>query len=137
VYDGSGTPGVVADVAIDGERIAAVGDLSSDTASAEIDAEGLAVTPGFINMLSWATESLLVDGRSLSDIRQGVTLEVMGEGWSMGPLNARMKRNEKESQGDIQFDIEWTTLGEYLEHLVERRVDQCRIVRRRDDRADS
>jgi N-acyl-D-amino-acid deacylase len=76
------------------------------------------VAPGFINMLSWATEPLLVDGRSQSDIRQGVTLEVFGEGWSMGPLNETMKERELEEQGDLKYDVEWTTLGEYLEHLA-------------------
>ena len=82
-----------------------------------IDAGGLAVAPGFINMLSWATESLIEDGRSQSDIRQGVTLEVMGEGWSMGPLNEAMKAEMLKRQGDIKYDIEWTTLGEYLDYL--------------------
>ena len=88
----------------------------------EIDARGLAVAPGFINMLSWATESLIQDGRGQSDIRQGVTLEVMGEGWSMGPLNPEMKRLAVERQGDIRYPIAWTTLGEYLEHLERRGV---------------
>ena len=88
VYDGSGNPPRQADVAIHGDRIAAVGDLASATATQVLDAHGMAVTPGFINMLSWATESLLVDGRAQSDIRQGVTLEIFGEGESMGPLNA-------------------------------------------------
>ncbi len=122
VYDGSGNAGRVADVAIQDDRIAALGDLSDDTAQMEIDATGKAVTPGFINMLSWAPDSLMEDGRSMSDIRQGVTLEVFGEGWSEGPLNDRMKRNEKASQGDIKFDITWTTLGEFLEHLAGRGV---------------
>ncbi len=85
VYDGSGNPAYSADIAINGDRIAAIGaDLG--TANRVIDATGLAVAPGFINMLSWATETLIEDGLSQSDIRQGVTLEVMGEGWSMGPL---------------------------------------------------
>jgi N-acyl-D-amino-acid deacylase len=88
----------------------------------EIDAAGLAVAPGFINMLSWATESLIADGRSQSDIRQGVTLEVFGEGWSMGPLNEAMRREMLERQGDIKYEIPWTTLGEYLEYLVRRGV---------------
>jgi N-acyl-D-amino-acid deacylase len=82
-----------------------------------IDASWLAVAPGFINMLSWATDTLIEDGRSQSDIRQGVTLEVMGEGFSMGPLNDIMKRDLLESQGDIKFAVKWTTLGEYLEYL--------------------
>ena len=123
VYDGLGGPGIVADVAIAGDTIAAVGDLGEDgEAEVEIDAAGLAVSPGFINVLSWANESLLEDGRSQSDIRQGVTLEVFGEGWSMGPWSDSMKAVELESQGDLTFDIEWTTLGEYLEHLERRGV---------------
>lgn len=122
VYDGSGSPGIVADVAIAGDSIAAIGNLGSSRAALEVDATGLAVAPGFINMLSWATESLLEDGRSQSDIRQGVTLEVFGEGWSMGPLNDAMKQETREQQGDIQFDVAWTTLGEYLEHLERRGV---------------
>lgn len=122
VYDGSGGSGIVADVAIAGDTIAAIGDLGRASGAIEVDATGLAVAPGFINMLSWATESLLEDGRSQSDIRQGVTLEVFGEGWSMGPLNDTMKRETVEQQGDIKFDVTWTTLGEYLEHLEQRGV---------------
>ncbi|MBI4546197.1 MAG: D-aminoacylase [Gemmatimonadetes bacterium] len=117
IYDGSGGPPVVGDVAIHGDSIVAVGELGPTRPRRELDVAGLAVAPGFINMLSWATESLLADGRSQSDIRQGVTLEVMGEGESMGPWNAEMKRLNQELQGDIKYDIEWTTLGEYLEHL--------------------
>ncbi len=90
VFDGSGAPGVVTSVAIRGDRIASMAAADSATASVTIDATGLAVAPGFINMLSWADEPLLVDGRSQSDFRQGVTLEVFGEGWSMGPLNDRL-----------------------------------------------
>jgi N-acyl-D-amino-acid deacylase len=122
VYDGSGGPGVAADVAISGDTIAAIGDLARARAALEVDARGLAVAPGFINMLSWATESLLEDGRSQSDIRQGVTLEVFGEGWSMGPLNDAMKADALAQQGDLRFEIAWTTLGEYLEHLERRGV---------------
>lgn len=118
IYDGIGTDPYVGDVAIDGERIAAVGDLLGKTGSVEIDATGKAVSPGFINMLSWATRSLIEDGRGMSDIKQGVTLEIMGEGSSMGPLNERMKAEALERQGDIKFDIVWTTLNEYLEHLT-------------------
>jgi len=116
IYDGSGGKSYIADVAIEDDLIAAIGQLDAD-ADLVIDAEGLAVTPGFINMLSWATDTLIEDGRSQSDIRQGVTLEVMGEGFSMGPLNEIMKRDMLESQGDIKFAVEWTTLGEYLEYL--------------------
>lgn len=122
VYDGSGRAPVIADVAIGGDTIAAIGDLADARGALEIDASGHAVAPGFINMLSWATESLIVDGRSLSDIRQGVTLEIFGEGSSMGPLNDRMKEEMRASQGDLKFDVEWTTLGEYLDHLVERGI---------------
>ena len=122
VYDGSGGEPRVADVAISDDVIAAIGDLGDAAAALEIDATGLAVAPGFVNMLSWATESLIQDGRSQSDIRQGVTLEVMGEGNSMGPLNAAMKQELLDRQWDVRYDIEWTTLGEYLEYLVERGV---------------
>jgi len=122
LYDGSGGNPIVGDVAIQGDTLAAVGQLENARAKLEIDAEGLAVAPGFINMLSWATESLIEDGRSQGDIRQGVTLEVFGEGWSLGPLNEKMKIAESEQQGDIKFDIEWTTLAEYLDFLVKRGV---------------
>ncbi len=118
VYDGRGGPGVAADVAIMGDSIAAIGDLSKAKGRSEIEAKGLAVAPGFINMLSWANEALLVDGRSESDLRQGVTLEVFGEGESMGPLSDSMKAEARNSQGDIKFDITWTTLAQYLDALV-------------------
>ncbi|GBC82346.1 D-aminoacylase [bacterium HR10] len=122
IYDGSGSPPFVGDLAIRGDTIAALGRLENARGRLEINATGLAVAPGFINMLSWATESLIADGRAQSDIRQGVTLEVFGEGWSMGPLNEAMKREMLERQGDIKYDIPWTTLGEYLEYLVRRGV---------------
>ena len=122
IYDGSGGDPFVADVAIAGDTVAAIGDLAEFQGRSEIDAEGMAVTPGFINMLSWATESLIEDGRSLGDIRQGVTLEVFGEGWSMGPLSEEMKQEAVARQGDIKYEIEWTSLGEYLEYLVERGI---------------
>jgi len=122
VYDGSGSEPFVADIAIHNDEIAAIGNLGDAGADIEIDASGLAVAPGFINMLSWANESLIEDGRSQSDIRQGVTLEVMGEGNSMGPLNAAMKQELIDRQSDIRFDIEWDTLGGYLEYLEERGV---------------
>jgi N-acyl-D-amino-acid deacylase len=122
VYDGGGGPGRPADLAIDGDRIVAVGDLAGARGRREIDAAGMAVSPGFINMLSWATASLLVDGKAQSDIRQGVTLEVFGEGWSMGPLNDEMRRLMIERQGDLKFDVDWTTLREYLDGLVRRGV---------------
>jgi len=122
IYDGSGGAPMVADVAISGDRIAAIGDLGDLRAKQEIDAQGLAVAPGFINMLSWAVGSLIVDGRGMSDIKQGVTLEVFGEGWSMGPLSERAKADMKRRQGDIQYDITWTSLGEYLDQLVARGI---------------
>jgi N-acyl-D-amino-acid deacylase len=122
VYDGSGAAPVRADVAIRDDRIAAIGDLSGASAARRIDARGMAVAPGFINMLSWATESLLEDGRSQSDIRQGVTLEVMGEGWSMGPINEAMRAEMIRQQSYIRFDPTWTTLGQYLEHLESRGI---------------
>jgi N-acyl-D-amino-acid deacylase len=117
VFDGSGNPARQADIGVIGDRIAAIGDLRPQTGREEIDATGKAVAPGFINMLSWATESLLADGRSQSDIRQGVTLEVMGEGWSMGPLTAEMRERQIREQDDIRYDITWRTLGEYLSLL--------------------
>ncbi len=122
LYDGSGGPPRRADVGVKGDRIATIGDLTSARGRVEIDARGLAVAPGFINMLSWANESLLVDARSQSDIRQGVTLEVMGEGESMGPLNERMKRENVALQGDIKYPITWTTLDEYLRTLEKRGI---------------
>ncbi len=124
VYDGTGGAGRRADVGIRGDRVAAVGDLSRARGRAEVDARGLAVAPGFINMLSWSTESLIVDGRSLGELKQGVTTQIMGEGWSMGPLNAEMKRQMVADQGDVKFDVEWTTLAEYLKFLERRGVSQ-------------
>lgn len=122
VYDGLGSDPIVTDVAISGDRVAAIGDLGEKRGTKEIDAAGMAVTPGFINMLSWATESLIHDGRGMSDIKQGVTLEVMGEGSSMGPLNESMKLEAIERQGSIKYDITWTTLGEYLDFLEARGI---------------
>lgn len=121
IYDGTGAAAFPGDVAFQGDRIAAVGKVPA-RGRTEVDATGLAVCPGFINMLSWATVSLLHDGRSQSDIRQGVTLEVFGEGSSMGPINERMRQQMLHSQGDIRYDIPWTTLSQYLEHLVARGV---------------
>lgn len=122
VYDGDGGAPYVGDVAISGDRIAAVAPSVAGRGARELDGRGLAVAPGFINMLSWADRSLLHEGRSQSDIRQGVTLEVFGEGWSMGPLTPEMKRLLVARQSDIRFPVEWTTLGEYLEHLEGRGV---------------
>ena len=124
VYDGTGRAPRRVDVAIKGDRIVAIGNLKSARARNVVDARGLAVAPGFINMLSWSTESLIVDGRSQGEIRQGVTTQIMGEGWSMGPLNERLKKQVVAEQGDIRFDIEWTTLAEYLKYLERRGVSQ-------------
>jgi N-acyl-D-amino-acid deacylase len=112
VYDGTGAPPVRASVAVNGDRVAVVGPLEDARGRTEIDAAGLAVAPGFINVLSWADRSLLVDGRSQGGIRQGVTLEILGEGWSMGPLNEEMKARLAASQGDLTFDVAWRSLGE-------------------------
>ena len=122
IYTGYGEAPFSGDVAIDGDAIAITGDLNGARGKVEIDAAGLAVAPGFINVLSWAIETLIEDGRSQSNIRQGVTLEVMGEGRSMGPLTETMKKDDLQRQGDIRYDIEWTTLDEFLEFLVKRGV---------------
>ena len=121
IYDGSGSAPIVGDIAVKGDRVVAVGTVAGRGAR-EVDARGLAVAPGFINMLSWATESLIEDGRGQSDIRQGVTLEVMGEGHSMGPLTPAMKDRELRRQGDVKYPISWTTLGEYLGFLEKKGV---------------
>ncbi len=121
VYDGTGSAGVVEDLAIQGDRIAARGDLSSARGRQDVDVAGLAVAPGFIDMLNHSETSLIEDGRSQGMIRQGVTLAVFGES-SMGPLSERMKQDLKERQSDIKFDYTWTTLGQYLDHLVQRGV---------------
>ena len=117
IYDGSGGPPYVGDVGIKGDKIVYVGPHASGRAARTVNARGKAVSPGFINMLSWATESLIADGRGMSDTAQGVTLEVMGEGDSMGPWNPQMKRLEVARQSDIKYPIRWTTLGQYLEYL--------------------
>ena len=122
VYDGTGAPGRVTDVGIRGDRVAAVGDLAAASAAHTLDARGLAVTPGFINMLSWAPDALMVDGRSLGDLEQGVTLEIFGEGWSYGPYSPWQKEDAKKQQYDIYYDITWTTLGEFLDQLVARGI---------------
>ncbi len=122
VVDGTGAPPRKADVGIRGDTVVTIGDLSSASARESVDASGLVVTPGLINMLSWATESLIADGRGMSDIRQGVTLEVFGEGWSYGPLNRAMQRELTHDQGDITYPVKWRTLSGYLDHLVERGV---------------
>ena len=123
IADGSGSPTYIGSVGINADTIAAVGKLKA-TGTIEIDATGLVVAPGFINVLSWATESLIEDGMSLSDIMQGVTLEVFGEGWSMGPLNRDLKKKLQlpTAQGDIKYDIDWNSLDEYLQSLTKRGI---------------
>lgn len=127
VYDGTGVPGRAADVGIVGDEVAFVGPAGEAQGRNELDAAGHAVAPGFINMLSWAGDDLIEDGRSQSDIRQGVTLEVMGEGSSMGPITEAMKTEERRKQGEVKYDICWTTLGEYLDYLVRRGVS-CNVA---------
>jgi N-acyl-D-amino-acid deacylase len=127
IYDGSGSDPYAGDIAINGQFIAKLDNTIGDSANIEIDASGLAVAPGFINMLSWANESLIADGRSQSDIRQGVTLEVMGEGSSMGPWNDYLKEDRLARQGDIKYDITWSKLSEFLQFLVKRGVS-CNIA---------
>ena len=122
IYDGTGGKPYPADLAIQGDKIVKIAPNIPERGKEEIDASNMAVSPGFINMLSWATTSLIADGRSLSDIKQGVTLEVFGEGGSMGPLNKQMKEDEKASMGEFKYDIDWTTLGEYLESLERRGI---------------
>ena len=122
IFDGSGAAPFSGDIAIKGDRIVAVGNLDGAGSKNVIDAGGMAVAPGFINMLSWAPVTLLEDGRGLSDIRQGVTLEVFGEGWSMGPWNDAMKVEAIARQADIKYDVEWTTLAEFLDHLEARGI---------------
>jgi len=122
IYDGTGAAPYVGDVAIVGDSIVAVGDVGAVRGTREVNVSGLAVAPGFVNMLSWGTESLLHDGRGLSDVMQGVTLEVFGEGVSMGPITETMRADLLAEQGDIRFDVPWTTLGDYLEHMVTKGV---------------
>jgi N-acyl-D-amino-acid deacylase len=127
VCDGSGGEPFKADVGINADTIAFIGDLSGARGQKETDATGKVVAPGFINMLSWANESLIADGDAQSDIRQGITLEVMGEGWSMGPLNAKMKQEAQQGQSDIKYKVEWNTLGQYLQFLEKKGVS-CNIA---------
>ena len=127
VYNGSGSEGQHVDLAIKGDRIAGVGDFKSAKAKAVVDATGLAVAPGFINMLSWSNESLIQDGRSQSEIRQGVTTEIMGEGESMGPVNDRVREHMLRDQKDIKYEIKWNTLAEYLQYLEKRGVS-CNVA---------
>src|SRR5947208_7103724 len=127
VYDGSGGEAQHVDLAIKGDRIAGLGDFSKASAKTIINAKDLAVAPGFINMLSWSTESLIQDGRSQSELRQGVTTEIFGEGESMGPVNDRVREHMLQTQSDIKYDITWKTLSEYLTTL-ERRGISCNVA---------
>jgi N-acyl-D-amino-acid deacylase len=127
VYDGTGAEPKHVDVAIRGDRIAEIGDVKTAKAKTVIDARGLAVAPGFINMLSWSNESLIQDGRSQSEIRQGVTTEIMGEGESMGPVNDGVREHMLREQGDIKYEIKWNTLAEYLRYLETRGVS-CNVA---------
>lgn len=124
VYDGTGGAPRRADVAILGDRIAAIGNLASAKAKTTVDAKGLAVAPGFINMLSHSQNSFLVDGRLLSEVLQGVTTQIIGEGASMGPLSEEMKKRRLSLQGDLRYDFPWTTLSEYLTHVEKQGVSQ-------------
>ena len=127
VYDGTGAEPKNVDVAIRGDRIAEIGDLKTAKVKTVVDASGLAVAPGFINMLSWSNESLIQDGRSQSEIRQGVTTEIMGEGESMGPVNDRVREHMLREQSDIKYEIKWNTLAEYLRYLEARGVS-CNVA---------
>ncbi len=127
IYDGTGAEPQQADIAVRGDRIAGVGDFKSAKAKTVIDAKGLAVAPGFINMLSWSTESLIQDGRSQSELRQGVTTEIMGEGNSMGPVNDRVREHMIREQTDIKYDVPWNTLAGYLQFLEKRGVS-CNVA---------
>ena len=124
VYDGSGSDGRRADVGIRGDRIEAIGELSKAEAARVVDASGLAVAPGFINMLSWSTDSLIVDGKSQSELRQGITTQIFGEGFSMGPLNDKLRQYLQSQQTDFKYEISWTTLGDYLAYLEKRGISQ-------------
>jgi N-acyl-D-amino-acid deacylase len=124
VYDGSGSAPIRADLGINGDRITAIGNLKSANAKTVVDATGLAVAPGFINMLSWSVDSMIIDGKSQGELRQGVTTQIFGEGDSMGPLTEVMRKRRLEAQGDMKYDIPWTTLAEYLMFLEKRGVSQ-------------
>jgi len=122
IVDGSGEASYTGDIGINGDTISRIGNFPGAKGELEIDATGLVVAPGFINMLSWAVDALIEDGKSQSDIRQGVTLEVFGEGSSMGPLSEEMKKKEQKMQGDIKYPISWTSLSEYLDFIVEKGI---------------
>ncbi len=127
VYDGNGGKPFKADIGIKNDTIAFIGDLSGESAKSEVDAKGKAVSPGFINMLSWSPVSLIEDGRSQGELREGVTLEVFGEGESMGPLNANMKKEMQQEQPIFKFNVNWNTLGEYMQSMEKRGIS-CNIA---------
>ena len=127
LYDGNGGSPFKADIAINQDTIAFIGDLSKEIARHEIDAKGMAVSPGFINMLSWSPVSLIEDGRSQGELREGVTLEVFGEGETMGPLNAKMKKDLQDDQPMIKYKVAWTSFGEYMRYLEKRGIS-CNIA---------
>ena len=125
IYDGTGTPPFKGDVGILDDKIHYVGESIDMVSDNIIFADGNVVSPGFINMLSWAVDDLIIDGKSQGDIRQGVTLEVFGEGVSMGPLNTQMQKDRSANGlgvGDVDYDLNWTTLGEYLQFLEDKGV---------------
>ncbi len=123
IYDGSGSEPFTGDIAINGDKIVYTGPaLEKARAKTIIDASGKIVSPGFVNMLSWSNISLIHDGRALSGIKQGVTLEIMGEGTSMGPYTEAQKKYIEENQGHIKYKITWTTLGQYLQYLEKKGV---------------
>ncbi len=122
ILDGSGGKAVHGDVAVKGDRIAYVGPHAPGAGKTEIDARGKAIAPGFINMLSHSEDSFMADGRGLSELRQGVTLEVMGEGSSVGPLTPKMQRLEEQREHDIKFPVTWSTLDQGLQAFVDRGV---------------
>jgi len=121
IYDGNGAEPYKGDIGINADTIAFIGDLSKASAKNEVDAKGNAVAPGFINMMGHSEESLIQDGRGQSDIRQGVTTEIFSE-FSMGPLNAKMKQKAQNGQGDIKYNVEWNTLGEYMNFLEKKGI---------------
>ncbi|MEO8764559.1 MAG: D-aminoacylase [Ginsengibacter sp.] len=127
IYDGNGGLPFKGDIAINGDTIAMIGDLEKATAKDEIDAKAMAVAPGFVNMLSWSNESLILDGRSQGELRQGVTLEVMGEGESMGPLTSAMKDQMQKGQSSIKYTVDWNTLGGYLNWLEKKGIS-CNVA---------
>ena len=124
IYDGTGGKPYRGDIAVLGDRIVKIGDLSKAAAKQIVDANGLAVAPGFINMLSWSTDSLIIDGRSMGELKQGITTQIMGEGNSMGPLTDKMKKEMLEDQSNLKYDIKWTTLAEYLQYLERKGISQ-------------